>query len=116
MYSHKTSFDSDFSNLQKDWIEEIDLIIDIDGTGPIKPFEVNCKFGQSINDMINTTVIKHSLDGENFVSSGYQDHGSYSQKIFYKASLEQIKQLKMRVYECSQSIEYKCKGSKLLNW
>jgi len=116
LYSHQNSFDPEFSNLHKDWIEEIDIYIDIDGSGPLKPFEVNCKFGQSINDLINVTVVKHSIEAENFVSSGYQDHGAYSQKVFYTASLGQIKKLKDRVYDCRQFIEYKCKGAKLLNW
>ena len=116
LYSHQSSFDSDFSNSHKDWIDETDLIIDIDGSGPLRPFKVNCKFGQSINDMINITVVKHLSEGENFVSSGYQEHGSYSQNILYTASLQQIQELKKRVYDCSQFIEYKCKGSKLLNW
>ena len=116
LYSHQNSFHAEFSNLNKDWLEEIDIKIDIDGSGPLAPFEVNCKFGQSIDDMVNVTVIKHTTEPESFVSSGYQKHGSYSQKIIYEASLDQIRELKKRVYQCTQYIEYKCKGARLLNW
>lgn len=62
------------------------------------------------------TVVKHSIEAENLVNSGYQEHGAYSQKIVYKANLDQIKHLKARVYDCRQFIEYKCKGARLLNW
>ena len=108
---------NDLNNLidsNHQWYEEKDLLIDIDGSGPLRPIQVTCKFGTA-TDMVNTTIVKHLIEPNTIVPTGYSQPGSYSQKIVYNAELVQIRELIKRAYYCSQYIEYRCLGSRLLD-
>ena len=91
-------------------------IIDVDGSGPLAPFSVRCRFG-SRSESLNMTEIGHYNELEGFVSSGYQlPNALYSQKIMYRAPLPQVFALIDRSHVCKQYIEYRCFNSRLLNY
>ena len=93
---------------------DVNLLIDIDGSGPIDPFMVTCRFGSQLENM-NVTELGHYGDGEVIVK-GYQGAGSYSQNIIYTASKEQVNELVERSYSCSQYVSVKCRGARFLNF
>jgi contactin associated protein-like 2 len=94
--------------------QDIKLIIDIDGSGPIEPFLVTCRFG-SLLERMNVTEIDHYNEGEVIVK-GYQLPGSYSQDIHYSASWRQVNELVERSYACSQYVSVRCRGARFLNY
>jgi hypothetical protein len=109
-HSFETKIDSlekEFTSSNLEWREQEDVRIDIDGSGPLPPFDVTCRFGQSSVDPMNVTIVRHLLEADTIVPAGYQDPGSYAQKIVYKASLKNINELVRRSYQCSQFVEYK---------
>ena len=93
---------------------DLNLMIDIDGSGPIEPFMAICRFGSQSENM-NVTEISHYTDGE-IIVKGYKAPGSYSQNIMYTASKEQINELVERSYSCTQYVSLKCRGSRFLNF
>jgi contactin associated protein-like 2 len=93
---------------------DIQLMIDIDGSGPIEPFVAMCRFGSQMENM-NVTEIDHYNEGE-IIVKGYNNPGSYSQKIIYTASKEQINELVERSYSCSQYVSIRCRGARFLNF
>lgn len=85
--------------------------IDVDGSGPLKPFPVTCEFyadGRSI------TVLHHSNEETTHVD-GFQQPGSFVQDIVYEADLRQVEALVNRSLSCSQRLLYRCKQSRLFN-
>ena len=82
--------------------------------GPIKPFEVTCRFGSQMENM-NVTELEHYNDGE-IIVKGYKAPGSYSQNIIYKATKTQVNELVERSYSCSQYVSVKCLGARFLNY
>lgn len=93
---------------------ERSLMIDVDGSGPIEPFMVNCFFGAQNEDM-NLTKVSH-YNEQDVIVKGYRAPGSYSQNIIYMATKEQINELVERSYSCSQSVSVKCRGARFLNY
>jgi hypothetical protein len=97
-------------------IPERITIIDIDGSGPLAPFSVLCRYGAK-SEILNVTEIGHYHELESYVSSGYQLPNSiYSQTINYRVPLLQLFTLIDRSYVCKQYIEYTCFNSRLLNY
>uniref|UniRef100_A0A8D8V989 Neurexin-4 n=2 Tax=Cacopsylla melanoneura TaxID=428564 RepID=A0A8D8V989_9HEMI len=85
--------------------------IDVDGSGPLKPFPVTCEFyadGRSI------TVLHHSNE-ETTQVDGFQEAGHFSQDVVYEADLRQIEALVNRSTSCSQRLNYRCRQSRLFN-
>ncbi|CAF1038539.1 unnamed protein product [Rotaria sp. Silwood1] len=97
-------------------IPERITIIDIDGSGPLAPFPIVCRYG-SKSEILNVTEIGHYHELESYVSSGYQlPNTIYSQTINYRVPLLQLFSLIDRSYVCKQYIEYTCFNSRLLNY
>ena len=91
-------------------------MIDIDGSGPLAPFSVVCRYG-SKSEILNVSVISHYHELEGYVPSGYQLPNSvYSQTINYYVPLLQLFTLIDRSDVCKQYIEYTCFNSRLLNY
>jgi contactin associated protein-like 2 len=85
--------------------------IDVDGSGPLKPFPVTCEF---LSDGRVLTVLGHSSEHSTVVDS-FQEPGSFEQNIIYDADLPQIEALLNRSRECSQRLIYSCQSSRLFN-
>jgi contactin associated protein-like 2 len=93
---------------------DVDLLIDVDGSGRIEPFMVKCRFGSQMENM-NVTELEHYSMGEVLVK-GYRQPGSYMQNVIYKASRTQVNELVERAYSCSQYVSLKCLGARFLNF
>lgn len=91
--------------------QRADIKIDVDGSGPLKPFPVVCEF---FADGRVKTVLRHSSEQETPVD-GFEEPGSFIQDIVYDADFDQIEALLNRSINCMQYITYKCKHSKLFN-
>lgn len=85
--------------------------IDVDGSGPLKPFPVTCEFYGN-NRVI--TILSHSQEQTTIVD-GFQEPGSFEQNIIYEAELPQIEALLNRSHNCWQRLSYQCKHSRLFN-
>lgn len=85
--------------------------IDVDGSGPLKPFPVTCEF---LSDGRVLTVLGHSSEHSTVVDS-FQEPGSFEQNIIYDAELPQVEALLNRSRECSQRLIYSCQSSRLFN-
>lgn len=85
--------------------------IDVDGSGPLKPFPVTCEF---LTDGRIMTVLRHSNEQTTPVD-GFQEPGSFQQDIEYEADVDQIEALLNRSVSCHQRITYYCRNSKLFN-
>ncbi|EEB13815.1 Contactin-associated protein 1 precursor, putative [Pediculus humanus corporis] len=88
-----------------------EIKIDVDGSGPLKPFPVTCQF---FADGKVETIIHHSNE-ETTPVNGFQEPGSFIQDITYDADLEQIEAFMNRSTSCKQRLHYSCKNSRLLN-
>ncbi|XP_044727167.1 neurexin-4 isoform X2 [Chrysoperla carnea] len=85
--------------------------IDVDGSGPLKPFPVTCEF---YSDGRIMTVLRHSNEQTTQVD-GFNEPGSFRQDIEYEADVDQIEALLNRSIACHQRIVYQCKNSRLFN-
>jgi len=85
--------------------------IDVDGSGPLKPFPVTCEF---LSDGRVMTILRHSNEHSTPVD-GFEEPGSFIQDINYDADLDQIEALLNRSISCRQRINYACKHSRLFN-
>lgn len=91
--------------------QQEEIKIDVDGSGPLKPFAVTCEF---FSDGRVMTVLHHSSEQVTPVD-GFEEPGSFIQEIKYNADLDQIEALLNRSINCRQRINYACKHSKLFN-
>ena len=91
--------------------KKADIKIDVDGSGPLDPFEVTCEF---FADGSVRTVLGHSSEHSTVVDS-FQEPGSYDQIIEYNAKMPQIEALLNRSHECSQRLTYNCRSARLFN-
>ncbi|CAG2055774.1 unnamed protein product, partial [Timema podura] len=91
--------------------QRADLKIDVDGSGPLRPFPVTCEF---YADGRIVTVIRHSNEQTTQVD-GFQEPGSFVQNIMYEADMEQMEALVNRSNSCWQRLQYACKHSRLFN-
>ncbi|XP_046386690.1 neurexin-4 isoform X1 [Ischnura elegans] len=87
------------------------VIIDVDGSGPLKPFPVTCEF---LADGRILTHLSHRNE-ETTMVDGFQEPGSFIQDIMYDADMDQIEALINRSTTCRQLLQYTCKNSRLLN-
>ncbi|XP_013388250.1 neurexin-4 [Lingula anatina] len=91
-------------------LTEKETMIDLDGSGPLKPFKVVCKFTQTGE---NETWVGHQ-NGQETTVNGFQQPGSYRQAITYDANKHQLDELIRRSDTCRQFIQYKCRQSRLM--
>ncbi|XP_066582441.1 neurexin-4 isoform X2 [Prorops nasuta] len=91
--------------------QRAEVKIDVDGSGPLKPFPVTCEFFADGRVM---TVLRHSNELPTPVD-GFEEAGSFVQDINYDADFDQIEALLNRSLTCTQRINYACKHSKLFN-
>ncbi|XP_026674791.1 neurexin-4 isoform X4 [Ceratina calcarata] len=91
--------------------QRADIKIDVDGSGPLKPFPVVCEF---YTDGRVRTILRHNNDRMTPVD-GFQEPGSFIQDIIYDADMDQIEALLNRSTSCRQRISYECVHSKLFN-
>lgn len=91
--------------------QRAEIKIDVDGSGPLKPFPVTCEF---FADGRVKTVLRHSNENPTPVD-GFEEPGSFIQDVNYDADLDQIEALLNRSISCSQRINYACKHSRLFN-
>ncbi|XP_018363259.1 PREDICTED: neurexin-4 isoform X2 [Trachymyrmex cornetzi] len=91
--------------------QRVEIKIDVDGSGPLKPFPVTCEV---LSDGRVLTFLHHSNEQLTPVD-GFQEPGSFIQDINYDADFDQIEALLNRSISCTQRISYECKHSKLFN-
>lgn len=91
--------------------QKAEIEIDVDGSGPLKPFPVLCEF---YTDGRVATVLRHSNEQLTPVD-GFEEPGSFIQDIQYDADMDQIEALLNRSHTCRQRIAYHCKSSRLMN-
>ncbi|KAL7307938.1 hypothetical protein TKK_0000030 [Trichogramma kaykai] len=91
--------------------QKTEIKIDVDGSGPLKPFPVTCEF---FADGRVTTILRHSNEHSTPVD-GFEEPGSFVQDIHYDADLDQIEAFINRSHVCRQRISYSCKHSRLFN-
>lgn len=91
--------------------QRANIHIDVDGSGPLRPFPVTCEF---YSDGRVITVVSHSQEHSTIVD-GFQEPGSFEQNIIYDAGLHQIEALLNRSHSCWQRLSYSCQASRLFN-
>lgn len=91
--------------------QRADIKIDVDGSGPLRPFPVTCEF---YADGRTVTVLHHSNEQPTPVDA-YEEAGSFIQDVNYDADLDQIEALLNVSTTCRQKINYACKHSRLFN-
>ena len=88
-----------------------ETIIDIDGSGPIRPVPVRCEF---FPDGRNITYVDHDSLASIKVD-GFEEKGGYEKVIQYYAPYEMMEAMINRSKTCVQKLGYNCKRSRLLN-
>ena len=89
-------------------------VIDSDGEGKLKPFNVTCNMTDK--DGVGVTVISHDSENRTLVD-GCEDPGCYSRDIHYKgATFSQLASLTTVSLFCEQFIKYECQGSLFHDW
>lgn len=91
--------------------KEKDIYLDVDGSGPLEPFLVTCKF---IPKGPAQTILHHRSESDIAVQ-GYDGKGSYIRSVDYYAPLDSIRIIIDRSAHCSQFIKYSCINSRLFN-
>lgn len=91
--------------------KERDILLDVDGSGPLEPFMVTCKF---IQKGATQTILHHRSENDITVQ-GYDGKGSYIRSIDYYAPLESIRMIIDRSSSCQQFIKYSCINSRLFS-
>ncbi|KAJ8665187.1 hypothetical protein QAD02_006849 [Eretmocerus hayati] len=91
--------------------QRAEIKIDVDGSGPLKPFDVICEF---YPDGRVLTVLRHDHENPTTVD-GFQEPGSYAQDILYDAEFDQIEAFINHSRSCRQRLSYSCIHSKLFN-
>jgi len=91
--------------------KEKEIMLDPDGSGPMEPFQVACRF---IPKGSTETIIHHRSESD-IIVQGYDGKGSYIRSIDYYAPMESIKTIIERSSSCSQYIKYTCMNSRLFN-
>lgn len=91
--------------------KEKELHLDVDGSGPLEPFLVSCKF---IPKGPTQTIIHHRSEND-IIVQGYDGKGSYIRSIDYYAPMESIRMVIERSETCNQFIKYTCINARLLD-
>ena len=87
----------------------VEVVIDIDGSGPLPPLAVVCGL-DSQGRVI--TAVRHDNEDKTKVD-GFQARGSFSQNIHYQVSEESVRSLLAASSSCQQTISYECDQSAL---
>lgn len=90
--------------------KEKDIYLDVDGSGPMDPFLVTCKF---IPKGPTQTILHHRSEND-IIVQGYDGKGSYIRSVDYYAPMNLIRTVVDRSAQCSQYIKYTCINSRLL--
>lgn len=90
--------------------EQRSIMIDVDGSGPLKPFQITCDFKNGKTQ----THLNHKSETPTDVV-GYEEPGRYVKEIIYNANFEQITVLVNKSYKCHQFLKYECKNARLFN-
>ena len=85
--------------------------LDLDGSGPLPPFQARCEF---LPGNRNMTYIGH-LNEEATKVDGFDEKGSFVQRIHYNAHYKSITALIETSGKCSQKLGYECKQARLFN-
>ncbi|XP_066998735.1 neurexin-4 [Anabrus simplex] len=91
--------------------QQAEVSIDVDGSGPLRPFPVTCRFyadGRVLTEVAHKNMQITPVDG-------FQDPGSFVQDILYEANMMQIEALINRSRTCHQRLQYQCRQSRLFN-
>ncbi|XP_033223686.1 neurexin-4 isoform X3 [Belonocnema kinseyi] len=91
--------------------QRAEVKIDVDGSGPLRPFPVTCEF---YADGRVLTVLHHGNELPTPVDA-FEEPGSFLQDVNYDADLDQIEALLNRSATCRQRINYACKHSRIFN-
>lgn len=91
--------------------QRANINIDVDGSGPLKPFPVTCEF---YSDDRVITIVGHNHEHSTVVD-GFQEPGSFEQNILYHAEMRQMEALLNRSQSCWQRLSYSCLSSRLFN-
>lgn len=91
--------------------KEKETYLDVDGSGPLEPFMVTCRF---VSKGLTQTILHHRSEHDITVQ-GYDGKGSYVRSIDYYVPMESIKMIVDRSATCSQYIKYTCLNSRLFN-
>ncbi|XP_052755482.1 neurexin-4 isoform X2 [Galleria mellonella] len=87
-----------------------DILIDVDGSGPLAAFPVTCQF---YSDGRVVTAVRPAVSGA--AVDGHQEPGAFRQDVHYDASRAQLEALLNRSHACTQRLDYACRHSRLLN-
>lgn len=87
------------------------ILIDVDGSGPLTPFPVECIFHP---DNRSDTLVHHKNEMTTDVK-GFKEPGSFIQDIVYDAPMEQMIQLVNRSALCRQRLTYECFNARLFD-
>lgn len=87
------------------------ILIDVDGSGPLTPFPVECIFHP---DNRSDTLVHHKNEMTTDVK-GYREPGSFIQDIVYDAPMEQMVHLVNRSTLCRQRLTYECFNARLFD-
>ncbi|CAL8092395.1 unnamed protein product [Calicophoron daubneyi] len=89
----------------------INITIDMDGSGVLKPIDVTCDF----TDPSAVITVLYNDDPDYVTVEGYQAPGSYRRVLTYgRADRETLGELVRRAVRCEQSIAYQCWNAYLL--
>lgn len=100
--AHRTDFPKD---------KERDIFLDVDGSGPLEPFKVTCRF---IPKGPTQTILHHRSE-QDILVQGYDGRGTYVRSIDYYVPMESIKMIVDRSASCHQFIKFSCINSRLFN-
>ena len=90
---------------------EKEILLDVDGSGPMEPFMVTCRF---VPKGPTETILHHRSESD-IVVQGYENRGSYIRSVDYYAPMESIQTIIDRSASCNQFIKYTCVNSRLFN-
>ena len=90
---------------------EKDIYLDVDGSGPLEPFLVTCKF---IPKGPTQTILHHRSESD-IIVQGYDGKGSYIRSVDYYAPMESMKMIIDRSASCYQFVKYTCVNARLFN-
>jgi len=91
-------------------LPSMDMMIDIDDSGPLNPFPVKCVF----QDQQTSIMELYHDSGDETLVDGYPGPGSYVRLVVYDTMKEEIDRIIDRALYCEQYIKYECYQSKLL--
>lgn len=108
--------DSSRLSLNVERERERDVLIDVDGSGPLMPAMVTCRFGSGgTRGSNNVQTIIHHKSEEEILVQGASGKGSFVEQIEYPANSQFIRTIIERSNACSQYVRFSCMNTRLLN-